>query len=134
VSGAVYEEGDVEGGAEPEVEHDQQRDPEALAPENVRHGDGQRQRQQGEQRHVQSALPHDDGVGQQVAHVHLASTLLHFRPRRQHQPADVREPEASPSVVRVCVRLRVLVVHPVVLGPRECVPLRPATKTCNSFL
>lgn len=43
-----------------------------------------------------------------------------------HQPATVREEEASLGVMRVSVSLRVFVVHPVIPNPLDDVILQPA--------
>lgn len=66
--------------------------------------------------HLLSLEP-DDGVVQQVSEIQF-SPLLNDVPVLAHeQPADVGEEEATAGVVRVCVRLRVLVVHAVVSAP-----------------
>lgn len=63
------------------------------------------------------SLEHDDFVGQQVLELQLSSLLDDFRVFAHQQPADVGEEEAPRGVVRVCICLRVLVVHPVIPGP-----------------
>lgn len=63
------------------------------------------------------SLEHDDFVGQQVLELQLPSPLDDFRVFAHQQPSDVGEEEASCGIVRVCVCLRVLVVHPVIPGP-----------------
>lgn len=59
----------------------------------------------------------DDRIGEDVAHVDLAALLLDQRMLVHHEPADVRKEEAPVRVVRIGVRLRVFVVHPVVAHP-----------------
>lgn len=68
-------------------------------------------------------LPHEDGVAVQVAHVHRLAPLLDQRVGCEHQPANVREPEAPARVMRVRVRLAVLVVHSMIQCPRVDMPL-----------
>lgn len=72
-------------------------------------------------------LKHDHLVSQQVVKLQLASLLDHVGMFAHEQPANVGKEEAAHGVVRVGVRLRVLVVDPVVAGPLVDVVL-PGTR------
>lgn len=76
----------------------------------------------------------DDSVGQQVAEVQLAPFLDDVGVFAHQQPADVSEEEAPHGVVGVGVRLRILVVDPVVSGPFKDIVLRvPRGKQTFAF-
>lgn len=66
--------------------------------------------------HLLSLEP-DNGVVQQVSEIQFSPLLDDVPVFAHEQPADVGEEEATAGVVRVCVRLRVLVVHAVVSAP-----------------
>lgn len=63
------------------------------------------------------ALPDDHPVLLEVGHVHGATLDQHVAMLADHQPAHVREEEASLRVVRVGVGVRELVVHTMVAHP-----------------
>lgn len=63
------------------------------------------------------ALPDDHPVLLEVGHVHGATLDQHVAMLADHQPAHVREEEASLCVVRVGVGVRELVVHTMVAHP-----------------
>lgn len=132
VRDAVHEERHVEDDGEPQVEVHPEGRVDVLAPVVVRnehrHPDGE----QREHRQEPLLLPHDDPVDLQVAHVDRLALRDHLRVRRQEQPADVREEEAPPCVVRVGIRLRVFVVDSVVVRPGVRVTLR-AKKNCSDL-
>lgn len=62
-------------------------------------------------------LKHNNFVRLQVVEFELAPFLDDVGVFAHQQPADVREEEAPHGVVRVGLRLRVLVVNPVVSSP-----------------
>jgi hypothetical protein len=61
----------------------------------------------------------DDGVAEDVTHVHLTPFFDHLWVLFDHEPTHVCEEEAAVGVVRVSVRFAVFVVHAVVPHPLE---------------
>lgn len=57
------------------------------------------------------------GVGLQIADVQLATLGNDFRVLPAQQPADVREEEPTGCVVRIGIRFRIFMVHPMVASP-----------------
>jgi len=117
VSGAVDEERGMEREHLPELGGHQVRDQQVLAPQPPRDDGGQDVGQDGGQRRVQPVLPHDHPVRFHVGHVHRRHLGLERRVRHHERPSDVRVEEPAVRVVRVSVRVRVLVVQPVVAHP-----------------
>lgn len=113
--------GDEPGGVQdddlPDGADDAERGEQRLAPVLGGRVDGQ---QEGEHRHrqpVDPLLPHDDGVGLQVAHVDGRLGRLLVRPPLHHLVVEVREPEAPPRIVRVQSGALDRMVESVLLNP-----------------
>uniref|UniRef100_A0A182TF98 Uncharacterized protein n=1 Tax=Anopheles melas TaxID=34690 RepID=A0A182TF98_9DIPT len=63
------------------------------------------------------ALEAQHRVSFQVGNVQLLALGNDFRMLAAQQPADVREEKATGRIMRIRIRFRVFVVHPVVAGP-----------------
>jgi len=61
-----------------------------------------------------------DRISQCITHINLTTFFNHFRVFFHYEPADVREKESSVAVMWVCVRIRVLVVHPMISHSLFC--------------
>lgn len=62
-------------------------------------------------------LEHQDWVCEEVWHVYSLALADHIWVFAQHEPANMREEEASVGVVGVCISLAVLVMDSVVASP-----------------
>lgn len=59
----------------------------------------------------------DDWILQDIRHVDLTTATQNFRMLEHHKPAHVGEEESTVGIVRIGIRLRVLVVDPMVTNP-----------------
>lgn len=70
------------------------------------------------------SLEQNNGVSKEITDIQLLSFFRHIRVFTNKQPTDMGKEEPSGGVVRVSIRLRVFVMHPVIPRPLVDVVLR----------
>lgn len=88
-----------------------------LAPEVDGDHSGQQEAEEYLQQDEMLLMETHHGIGQYVTHIDLSTTTQHIRMLQHHQPANVREEEASICIVRIGVCFRILMMHTMIAYP-----------------